>query len=308
MPSESMSRSISKTSLAGTEEMSTDSDSGSPSITSSSSKNETQPQQQQQQLSPRSCMSVRTQQESLTRTIQATPRAVPEVEDKAAAAAGPATIGFANVQIREYARRMGDNPGCRCGVSLTLEWEVQAEVTVTLDAYEETRPARRDRSEMCLPAEVRMEMMRDAGFSRGEILQYVKKANIARGQRSRTNETLQLAGAQEMAQRLVRGVLNKSVRRKSKQLEKKTLEMHLQKDKENLNSLALQKKTSSGRNWLGRTNSNSSRSNDDSVETSDCDEVSSSEDVGVNAEESEFLSSAKPAVGEALLAVVEVDC
>ena len=251
-------------------------------------------------------MSVHTQQESMARTIHVTPRATADTVEEDDKETPYSTIGFAQVHIREYARRMGDNPGCRCGVSLTLDWDVQSDVSIDLDQYEETRPTRRDRSEMILPPEVRMQMMRDAGYARGEILQYVKKANIARGQRARTNETLQLAGAQEMAQRLVRGVLNKSVRRKSKQLEKKTLALHLQKDQEKL------QKTPSGRNLLGHRSSRRG-SKDDTVETVDSDEVSATEeDVEVavaDAESPEFLAaSTLPAVEKSLRAVVAVDC
>ena len=306
MSRQTISRKNSRTSLTGTE-MSSDSDNDQQSTTASN-KSQTPPQQ----LPRSSCMSVHTQQESLARTIDVTPRATADTlegDDKEASTTTTTTacttIGFAQVQIREYARRMGDNPGCRCGVSLTLDWDVQSEVSIDLDKYEETRPTRRDRSEMILPPEVRMQMMRDAGYARGEVLQYVKKANIARGQRARTNETLQLAGAQEMAQRFFKGVLNKSVRRKSKQLEKKTLAVHLQKDQEKL------QKTPSGRNLLGRK-SNRRASKDDTLESVDSDEVSASEEVEVvkaDAEAPEFLAApALLAVDKPLRTVVEVDC
>ena len=290
-------------------------------------------------------MTVRTQKDSLSRTIRATPRVTATTNDNddkkkkatgeeetapvsiTATSSTSTTVGFGSVQIREYARRMGDNPGCRCGVSLTLDWDVQSDVTIDLEAYETSRPTRRDRSEMILPPEVRMQMMRDAGYARGEILTYVKKANIARGQRARTNETLQLAGAQEMAQRLVRGVLNKSVRRKSKQLEKETLRMHLQKDKENLTAIAaLQQekpqRSSSGHNWFvagGSRKASTSSSSSAAVDASgslqsinDGDEevsaASGEEDVEVEAEESEFLSSSVTEFDQSLMALVEVDC
>lgn len=161
---------------------------------------------------------VRTQQESASQTYESS-------------GTSP-NVSFSTITIREYARRMGDNPGCKTGVSLTIEWKVQYEVSISLDEYEETRPARRERTELSIPPDVRMQMVRESGFARSEILQYVKAANIARQQRMRTNETLQLAPAQEFTERLLRGILSKSLRRKQKKQEKQLLQVHLEKDQQ----------------------------------------------------------------------------
>ncbi|CAB9519816.1 expressed unknown protein [Seminavis robusta] len=149
---------------------------------------------------------------------------------KANTAVATHTVSFAKLHIREFPRRPGCNPGCRIGVSLELDWEIQDEQTIGIDEYETSRPTRRDRGELNIPSEMRMQMLRDSGYSRGEILQYVKMANIARGQRTRTNETLQLAGAQEFAQKIFRGVRNKTTHRTKKKKEKAVLRMSLIQD------------------------------------------------------------------------------
>lgn len=243
---------------------------------------------------PRSILGVRTLPESLAQSY--TPRAT-----------DAPLVCFGQVEIREYPRRPGVNPGCRMGVSLTLEWNHQDEVSVELDQYEETRPERRERLQMLLPAEVRMQLMRDAGYARGEILQYVKVTNVARGQRARTNETLQLASAQEMAQRLFRGVLNKSVRRKSKQMEKQTLSAQIQQDQE---MLALRRKfddeaPSEGR--LRRANSNKNLM----AKSDSCNSLGGSnnntEAFEMHPQETLFLCSSAVNPPTALSAVFEVE-
>lgn len=171
----------------------------------------------------RGVLSVRTQKESLTSSL----------DDRLKASQRPANgVSFGKLHIREFARRPGDNPGCRIGASLTIDWEVQNEMSVDMEAYEASRPPRRDRGELNIPSETRMQMLRDSGYSRGEILTYVKMANIARGQRNRTNETQQLAGAQELAQKLYRGVFNKTVNRSKKKKEKKLIQASMAKDQQ----------------------------------------------------------------------------
>ena len=173
-------------------------------------------------MEQRSIMIVRTQKESLSQSLD---------KHLEASKRAPA-VTFGQLHIREFAIRPGDNPGCRIGVSLTIEWEVQDEQVVDMEAYESSRPPRRDRGELNIPSDTRMQMLRDNGYSRGEIQTYLKMVNIARGQRTRTQETLQLAGAQELAQKLYRGVLNKTLRSSKKKKERSLIRSSIVKDQQ----------------------------------------------------------------------------
>jgi len=241
MPRLTLRRKGSKSSLTGTEELSdTDND-------------------QIMRSSPHKCkpcrrrsLTVRTQEQSIAQPFKTRPSEQP-------------VVSFSQVQIREYARRPCTNPGGNVGVPLTLEWSHQSEVTVDIETYENTRPQRRNRNELVIPERIRFDLMRETGYSRGEIQEYIRVANIARGQRSSTNATLQLAAAQEVAQNFVRGVLNKSVRRKSKKLEKENIQAHILKDKRLLElSLAdEEEQVRRGHSALPKKDSESTESEDD---------------------------------------------
>jgi hypothetical protein len=174
-----------------------------------------------------SVLKVKTQLESFRSSLSS----LDESSETTKVATHSHSVSFGELRIREYARRPGCNPGCRVGVSLELEWTIQDEASVALEAYEESRPPRRDRAGLNVPPEIRMRMMLESGFTRSEILQYVKMANIARGQRSRTNETHQLAKAEELAQKILRGVRNSTTRRSQKKKEKAALQQSLLQDK-----------------------------------------------------------------------------
>ena len=181
----------------------------------------------------RGILSVRTQAESLSQKCKP-PKVIAPEEAASATAANPqeTTIGFSKVQFREYDRVVGVNPAVRDGVPLTLSWDLQNEYEFELDAYEQSRPARRERNELCIPSAIRHQMMRDAGFSRDDIMKWIKKANIARNQRNHTNNTAQLAKAEELTQKVFRGVLNKTLRASKKRQERKLIEEHLEKDRQ----------------------------------------------------------------------------
>eukprot|EP00541_Cyclophora_tenuis_P019592 CAMPEP_0116576668 /NCGR_PEP_ID=MMETSP0397-20121206/20664_1 /TAXON_ID=216820 /ORGANISM="Cyclophora tenuis, Strain ECT3854" /LENGTH=115 /DNA_ID=CAMNT_0004105743 /DNA_START=169 /DNA_END=513 /DNA_ORIENTATION=- len=81
-----------------------------------------------------------------------------------------------------------------------------------------------------MPSSVREQMLRSAGYSRGEIQVATKHANIARARRKRTEELMNLSNLQEMTEKLKRSTMNAVVRRGRKKKEreyiKKALEVH----------------------------------------------------------------------------------
>lgn len=134
------------------------------------------------------------------------------------------SVTFTDVSVREYPFCLGDNPATIIGAPLTIEWEAQSEGKLSLDDYETSRPDRRRSDELRIPAFVREEMLRNNGYSRLDIQKGVRDANIARNRRKRSNEMHRLDKAQEVAERLVRGTLNATVRRQKKKQEKELID------------------------------------------------------------------------------------
>lgn len=118
----------------------------------------------------------------------------------------------------------GNNPGGFSGPPLTIEWVAQNKIEIPVVAYENDRPPRRSGSQMNIPRSAREEMLRNAGYSRGEITEALRDANIARRQRRQTIDTMQLSSLHEFKERVVRGSLNLTLNRSRKARERKYLE------------------------------------------------------------------------------------
>lgn len=121
---------------------------------------------------------------------------------------GVVRVAFSTVQIREHACILGDNPGGTVGPPLTIDWVAMSDVAVDLEQYETTRPPRRDHLEMQMPASYRKDLLKRAGYTRGEIVELTKPVNIARAQRVRTREAIKLDGVNEIVEKLSRKTMN----------------------------------------------------------------------------------------------------
>ena len=117
-------------------------------------------------------------------------------------------VGFSDIFIREYPITIGDNPGGLCGPPLTIEWQHQAENRLAVDDYEKSRPNRRRGREMIMPSNLRVDLLKGGGFSRGEIAVLTRSVNISRTQRRRTIQTLHLAPFQEISEAICRTTSN----------------------------------------------------------------------------------------------------
>jgi hypothetical protein len=94
---------------------------------------------------------------------------------------------FSNIEIREYGITIGDTIP-HDGPPIAIDWNYdEGQVRrFDLEYYEETRPARRTRSQMYMGSKLRMFLlMKEQGFSPKEIERAAK--NAARVRRSRTN-------------------------------------------------------------------------------------------------------------------------
>ena len=79
-------------------------------------------------------------------------------------------------------------------------------------------------AQLKMPSRHREDLLRRLGYSRRDIMEGTKEANIARGRRKRTMETMTLAPAQELLELARRATLNATVKRASKKKEREMME------------------------------------------------------------------------------------
>ena len=133
------------------------------------------------------------------------------------------SISFSTIEITEYPYITGDNPSVSMGVPLTIAWAPLETEWSTIDDYEKKRSPRRSRIELRIPPSRRTAILRGLGFSREEIQQGTKAATTTRNRRRRTAETMNLAPAQEVCEKVTRAMMNATVRRMAKTQEKTIL-------------------------------------------------------------------------------------
>lgn len=100
----------------------------------------------------------------------------------------PRSVTFGTNEIREYPRALGDNPAVTSGPPLTIEWDhdPQALVVVQVDAYEKSKPFRRNKTQMLVPHMMREDWLRNAGYSRSDIDEAVKEVDAVKESRRRS--------------------------------------------------------------------------------------------------------------------------
>jgi hypothetical protein len=78
-------------------------------------------------------------------------------------------VTFGSVSIREYHVRLDDNPACRIGAPVGIDWEYQERLDQPLDAYEASRATptnkRRQAHQLVLNYYQRRERLLAAGYS-----------------------------------------------------------------------------------------------------------------------------------------------
>jgi len=142
-----------------------------------------------------SCMSSRTLTESLHKGKSSTkgrPRS------NSAKTMG-CSVSFANVNIREYERILGDNPSVTSGPPLGIGWRHTTEpLVVNINDYEDGKGLPRASSEYLVPRAVRESLIRDhAGVSRREIATVVRTVNKEKAQRRKTVVNLPMQKTEE---------------------------------------------------------------------------------------------------------------
>mmetsp|Transcript_23634 Transcript_23634/g.66765 ORF Transcript_23634/g.66765 Transcript_23634/m.66765 type:complete len:275 (+) Transcript_23634:424-1248(+) len=129
-------------------------------------------QKQHQQRMPGGCIKYPTQHESATNHY------VPPHHGR--------SVQWGKIVIRSHAIRLGDNPSC-WGPPITTQWQHHEEVCVTVDQYEDTRPPYRHKKELIMPTSTREDLLRNAGYSRGEMKEAAERGSLIRVYRNRNS-------------------------------------------------------------------------------------------------------------------------
>jgi DNA relaxase NicK len=115
-------------------------------------------------------------------------------------------VRFTNLYIREHTICLGDNPGGTQGPPVTIGWKKEASFTVSVDTYEQDRLPRRQMKEMQMNRSRRERILKEVGFSRREMQEGTKAANIVRAQRKKTISSLNMHRFHEKMENVSRGI------------------------------------------------------------------------------------------------------
>mmetsp|Transcript_4834 Transcript_4834/g.10187 ORF Transcript_4834/g.10187 Transcript_4834/m.10187 type:complete len:171 (-) Transcript_4834:131-643(-) len=82
------------------------------------------------------------------------------------------SVGFNQVEIREYSQCIGDNPSCHCGPPISLDWKYKRQTRrLSLDNYEAERQNSRCGDDFVISEENRIDRLLQLGYSIQDLLQ-----------------------------------------------------------------------------------------------------------------------------------------
>ena len=93
-------------------------------------------------------------------------------------------VAFDSLDMHEHAVILGDNPSVSSGPPLSISWEAQASLHLSLDAYEASRPPRRHKEEMHVPREIREDWLRHSGYARSHFVEVDKMIQKTKKERA----------------------------------------------------------------------------------------------------------------------------
>jgi len=96
------------------------------------------------------------------------------------------SVSFDRVVIREYPICLGNNPSVSRGPPLSIDWDPMTHLEFDFVQLHDSKMPSRGQAEMFVPLMVRERMLKNAGYSRKEIMKTVKDVNISRIQRRKT--------------------------------------------------------------------------------------------------------------------------
>jgi len=98
--------------------------------------------------------------------------------------AGEKSVRFSSVAVRDYSICLGDNPSVSRGTPISLDWDHDNELTYDINVYESERfQKRRTSDDLKIPSLKRIQLLKELGYSRGEINEQIKKTNLDKQRR-----------------------------------------------------------------------------------------------------------------------------
>ena len=124
-------------------------------------------------------------------------------------------VSFANVNIREYERVLGDNPSVRSGPPISIGWRYSpSPLIMSIEDFETGKGPPRSSAEFCVPKIVRESMLKEhAEVSRPMMAAAVRVIQKDKAQRRKTVVNLGMAPVEEKIEgikRKVRSILRPS--------------------------------------------------------------------------------------------------
>lgn len=119
------------------------------------------------------------------------------------------SVSFSFLQVREYARTVGDHPGVgqSSGPPISLDWNMVREKSYPVDFYEKHRLPRRDKEQYRLSSSLRRKLLKDDwGCTVGDLMEAERIANKVTIQRQMTFALLPWADFEEVYQSLKRKI------------------------------------------------------------------------------------------------------
>ena len=114
-------------------------------------------------------------------------------------------VGFSTVEIRKYPIIMGDHPDCSCGPPISIGWDYNDPIEVSLQLYEEMRPPRRHFAELVLPFRLRRELIsRNCGYGDDQIKERLSEIQAIKKERQQTLAKLKYQRVEEVLE-LIKG-------------------------------------------------------------------------------------------------------
>lgn len=115
------------------------------------------------------------------------------------------SVSFDSLTIREYSLIPEINPSVSGGPAVGLGWDYSVMLdSVDISQYETTRPPRRQRSELAMPSNVRINLLTEHNCTRSEMNRATKQSQVLRDERQSTRALQELERVQVMMESLRR--------------------------------------------------------------------------------------------------------
>jgi hypothetical protein len=134
-----------------------------------------------------------------------------------AGGAGRGGITWDTIEIREYARTVGDNPSCSSGPPIAIDWMYTDPLVLSIGEFEEYRPKRRTKFELMLGQAERQEMLLgEWGIPKRDVVNAIRNNTKVKNQRRRTLNNIGRASHMEEALESIGTKLKETVLRREK--------------------------------------------------------------------------------------------